>query len=106
VRRYTSFEKSGNYTSVLFATPWRYAEPMKNHLEQIMKPVAVNDPVANLYAGFNIIIMEKLGGQPDRTKDKRTIRSRAADLGYSKAHYLLADINRQCGGLKKTKFQL
>jgi TPR repeat protein len=37
-------------------------------------------------------------------KEAKELNSRAADLGYSKAHYLLADINRQWGDLKKTKF--
>ena len=57
----------------------------------------------NLLAGY--YYHGKLGLLRDRAKAEE-LYARAAELGSSQAHYLLADVYRQRGDWKKTKFHL
>jgi TPR repeat protein len=73
-------------------------------LEQIRKRVAANDATSMIMlAKFH---SQGMGGlQQDQTKAEE-LYARAAELGSSKAHYLLSKIYRQRGDLKKAKFHL
>ena len=70
--------------------------------EDLMKRVAVNDPVSicmlagSYHHGFN-------GFQQDHAKAKE-LYTRAADLGCNDAHSSLGDIYHEGGDMKKTKF--
>jgi TPR repeat protein len=71
-------------------------------VEEVMKRVEANDPasICLLAAHYH---HGRVGFQQDRTKAKE-LYTKAAELGFSKAHYNLSIIYHEGGDMKKAKF--
>jgi hypothetical protein len=97
-----SFRKSGNDEKCPFCNSDRSSKTYRELVAEMMKRAEANDAasICLLAQGY---YCGDIGGQPDRTKAKE-LYGRAADLGYGKAHYNLADIYKEGGDLKKAKF--
>jgi TPR repeat protein len=72
--------------------------------EEIMKRVEANDAGA-MFAMGNSFLHGLLGLQQDYAKAIE-LYTRAADLGYSEAHYNLSKLYHEGGDMKKVKFHL
>jgi TPR repeat protein len=97
-----SFQCSGNEKKCPFCNSNQENKTGEERVEELMKRVEANDAtsiflLANSYDyGLN-------GVQQDQTKAME-LYTRAAELGYSRAHSHLADIYDKGGNLKKAKF--
>jgi TPR repeat protein len=97
-----SFRESGNNGKCPFCNFDRDGKTDGELVEERTKRVEANDPASNFilgdsyYHGLN-------GIQQDHTKAME-FYARAAELGYSKAHYCLGNIYDLGGDLKKAKF--
>jgi tetratricopeptide (TPR) repeat protein len=97
-----SFRESGNDDKCAFCNSDRAEKTDEEDGEEIMKRVEANDPgsifmLANYYEHGN-------GGlQQDHLKAIE-LYVKAANLGYSKAHYCLGGLYREGGNMKKAKF--
>jgi len=99
-----SFCKSGNTRKCPFCNADLANKTEEEEVEDILKRVAVNDPVSicvladSYYKGLN-------GVQQDRTRAME-LYARSAELGFNKAHYHLGHIYRDGGDMKKAKFHI
>ena len=97
-----SFRESGNTERCPFCNSDRANKTVEGAIKEIMKRVAANDAgaiclLANSYHhGLN-------GFQQDQMKAIE-LYTRAAELGFGMAHFLLADIYLEGGNMKKAKF--
>ena len=97
-----SFDKTGSDDKCPFCNADRGGKTDDENNQEIMKRVAVNDPGAMCLLG-NQYEHGLRGLQQDQAK-AIDLYARAAELGYSKAHYQLGGIYREGGNLKKAKF--
>jgi tetratricopeptide (TPR) repeat protein len=97
-----SFCRSGNVYKCPYCKAERGGKTDEEMVEEIMKLVEVNDPVA-MGMLANSYQDGRGGLQQDRAKATE-LYAKAADLGYSKAHYLLGCEYRRRGDMKKAKF--
>jgi TPR repeat protein len=94
-----SFAVSGNYEKCPFCKAVRIGKTDNERVEELMKRVAVNDAGATCLLGS--YYREGIRGvQQDYTRAME-LYARAADLGYSQAHYNLAVNHQRWGDLKK-----
>jgi TPR repeat protein len=99
-----SFNQSGNNNKCPFCNADRRSKTDEEMADELMKRVEANDPnsmclLANSYErGLH-------GIQQDHTKAME-LYARAAGLGSSMAHYLLANNYRRVGDMKKAKLHL
>jgi TPR repeat protein len=94
-----SFSQSGNDDKCPFCKAERLNKTDEEEVEEIMKRVEVNDAGA-ISALADCYYHGLIGLQQDRAKALQ-LWKRAADLGYSHAHYNLAN---KGGDLKKAQF--
>jgi TPR repeat protein len=99
-----SFDQCGNEDRCPFCNSDRANKTDEEDVEQIMKRAEANDPGAMCLLG-NHYEHGLRGLQQDRTKSM-ALYVRAADIGWGKAHSLLADNYYEGRDLKKAKFQL
>ena len=99
-----SFNKSGNKDKCPFCNAERSSITLEELVEEIKKRAAAND-AASIYMLANSYENGLHGLQLDRAKALELF-TRAAELGYSKAHNNLGGIYRKGGNLKKAKFHL
>jgi TPR repeat protein len=97
-----SFSKSGNLGKCPHCNSELSAKTKADVLKEVMNRVAANDP-ASIYRLANSYQRGLEGFQQDHARAME-LYARAAELGYSEAHYLLSDIYYKGGDLKKAKF--
>jgi TPR repeat protein len=98
-----SFAQSGNNEKCPFCNSDR-GKTDEGGVEDMMKRVKAND-AASIYMLANYYYRGHLGLQQDRTKAIE-LYTKAAELGYSKAHSFLGNIYYEGGDMKKAKFHL
>jgi TPR repeat protein len=96
-----SFRESGNIGKCPFCNA-RINATAEEHVEEIMKRVAANDP-ASICLLANSYERGLHGFQEDHAKAKE-LYARSADLGCSDASYALGGIYHEGGNFKKAKF--
>jgi TPR repeat protein len=97
-----SFAKSGNLGKCPFCNSERADKTDEESLEELMRRVEANDAGA-MTALADSYCLELLGLQQDQERAME-LWKRAADLGYSHAHYNLGIEYHQRGNMKKKKF--
>jgi len=99
-----SFRESGNSDRCPFCNSERMGKTDEERVEEIIKRVAANDAVSicvlagSYYRGLH-------GLQRDEERAMKLL-TRAAELGFSKAHYNLGMFYHERGDLKKAKFHI
>jgi TPR repeat protein len=96
-----SFTKTGNNDKCPFCNSDRGCKTDEEKVKEILKRMEVND-AASIYVLGNWYLNGENSLPQDREK-AIALWTRSADLGYSKAHYLLGCEYRQRGELKKVK---
>ena len=97
-----SFCKSGNVGKCPLCKTERDGKTAEEEVEEIMKRVEANDPVSIFILGDHYY--QGASGFPrDETKAMEQY-ARAAELGFSQAHFNLGAIYHERGDLKKAKF--
>ena len=97
-----SFRESGNIEKCPFCNERTFGKTDEELFEELMKRVEVNDAGATFALG-NCYRRGEIGLQQNEEKAIELF-TKSADLGYSKAHYNLANIYDKRGDLKKAKF--
>jgi TPR repeat protein len=96
-----SSRQSGNYKCP-FCNSDRGGKTDEEDVVEIMKRVEATD-AASIYLLGNQYHIGRVGLQQDLAKAIE-LYARAADLGYSQAHYCLGNVYEEGGNLKKAKF--
>ena len=89
--------------SVRFVILMEVTKTDEEMVGEVMRRVEANDPAFDLFAGCSLSPRKSRFSQQDRTKAKE-LYTRAAELGFSKAHYNLSIIYHEGGDKKKAKF--
>ena len=97
-----SFRKSENIFTCPFCKSERGNKTDEEQVEEVLKRVEANDP-ASIFLLANIYYRGEGGLQQDQVKAMELF-TKSAELGFSKAHYLLGHEYYQRGDLKKTNF--
>ena len=97
-----SFSKSGNIEKCPFCKADHVDKTDEERIKELIKRVEVNDAGA-MYVLGNFYYHGGRGLMQDKERAMK-LYTRAADLGYSKAHCELGNIYNQGGDLKKAKF--
>jgi tetratricopeptide (TPR) repeat protein len=97
-----SFGKSGNMGKCPYCKAEIAGKTNEEHVKELIKRVEANDAGAILALG-NSYRIGLMGLQQDQERAME-LWKRAADLGYSHAHYNLGNEYRQGGDVKKAKF--
>ena len=97
-----SFGKSGNIMNCPYCKAEIAGKKNEEHVKELMKREVANDAGAILALG-NSYYIGLIGLQQDQERAME-LWKRAADLGYSHAHYNLGNEYRQGGDVKKAKF--
>ena len=97
-----SFRESGNIEKCPFCNERTFGKTDEELFEELMKRVEVNDAGATFALG-NCYRRGEIGLQQNE-ETAIELFTKSADLGYSKAHYNLANIYDKRGNLKKAKF--
>jgi TPR repeat protein len=97
-----SFGRSGNIMNCPHCKSMRIGLSDEDIVKEMMKRVEAND-AKSMYVLGNSYDFGEHGLQQDHEKASE-LYARAADLGYSKAHYNLGIEYQQGGKLKKAKF--
>ena len=96
-----SFCESGNEENCPFCKSERLGKTMDEFIRELTKRVEANDAGAMYVLGDRYNNGEH--GLPQDRAKAIELYARAADLGFSDAHYNLADVYRKGGDLKKAK---
>ena len=102
VRSVHSFRKSESIFTCPFCKSERGNKTDEEQVEEVLKRVEANDP-ASICLLANIYYRGEGGLQQDQVKAMELF-TKSAELGFSKAHYLLGHEYYQRGDLKKTNF--
>jgi TPR repeat protein len=97
-----SFIISGNHKKCVYCNSDFLGKTEEEDVEQIMKRVEANDPASICKLG-SYYYNGAHGLQQDREKAMELL-TRAADLGFKKAHLVLGDAYEDKGDLKKAKY--
>ena len=97
-----SFRKSENIFTCPFCKSERGNKTDEDQVEEVLKRVEANDP-ASICLLANIYDRGEGGLQQDQVKTMELF-TKSAELGFSKAHYLLGGIYHEGGDMKKAKF--
>jgi TPR repeat protein len=97
-----SFNQSGNNRKCPYCNADRKAKTEDALFEEMMNRVEAND-ATSIYRLAHCYHQGLEGVQQDHAKAIE-LYGRAAELGYSEAHYLLSDVYYKGGDLKKAKF--
>ena len=98
-----SFRMSGNDENCPFCKSDHVDKTDEERVDELMRRVEVNDAGAIFALGNNYYYHGSEGLLQDRGKAIE-LYAKAADLGYSMAHFHLGNEYREGGGLKKSKF--
>jgi TPR repeat protein len=99
-----SFRVSGNGYNCPFCNSDRAGKTRDEKVEEVMKRVEAND-AASIYM-LACYYQHGLNGLQQDEERAMELFTRAADLGFSKAHNNMADVYRKGGDMKKAKFHL
>ena len=101
---YTPFVSLKTFSHVRFANrkSERGNKTDEDQVEEVLKRVEANDP-ASICLLANFYDRGEGGLQQDQVKAIELF-TRSAELGFSKAHYLLGGIYHEGGDMKKAKF--
>jgi TPR repeat protein len=97
-----SFGKSGNMKCPFCNAEGRGRKTDDEIVEELMRRVVANDAGAMYVLGSHYYSGD--GGLEQDHAKAMVLYARAAELGYSKAHYRLGDIYRKRGDITKAKF--